>query len=181
MCVYLCILAILKIAPAGVVDRLVGFTVGVHVHCADGGREHDALDAGVCRRRHHILCAPDCWLDHHLLQHMHTRVLHWSGRIGAKYIIYMCPSSSLRTGSSVTGEAAWKTPSQPEKASTRLSGSSRSARRRTRRSAAPSRALRWSFFGSTDREFVVYKRTKGQYYACIVSFCITYMQIKQIC
>jgi len=51
------------------------------------------------------------------------------------------------------------------------------ARRRTRRSAAPSRALRWSFFGSTDRELrSLYKRTKGQY-ACIVSYII-YMQIK---
>ena len=68
-CVYLGVLAILKIAPAGVVDRLVRVTVGVHVHRADGGREHDALDAGVCRRHHHVPCAPDCWLDHHLLQH----------------------------------------------------------------------------------------------------------------
>nr|ACR34798.1 unknown [Zea mays]ACR38632.1 unknown [Zea mays] len=60
------VLAILEVAPAGVVHRLAGVTVGVHVHGADGGREHDALHSGVCRRRHHVARAPDRWLDHHL-------------------------------------------------------------------------------------------------------------------
>jgi len=44
---YLGVLAVLKVAPAGIVERRVGVAPRVHVHGADGGGQHDAPHAGV--------------------------------------------------------------------------------------------------------------------------------------
>lgn len=54
------------------------------------------------------------------------------------------------TGSSVTGDAVWKTPSHPLMARRKLSKSRRSALHRVNLSSAPSRFLKWEFFGSSE-------------------------------
>ena len=60
-------LAVLEVAPAPLVQGIVGVAVRVHVHGADGGGEHQAPHAVVGRGVDDVPRPGDNWVDDLLL------------------------------------------------------------------------------------------------------------------